>query len=167
MQTSEYVTNLYDVYKMKNKAYGNSAHNSFMKYGFVSYVTRISDKLNRLKTISANKDIDTFDESILDTVGDAATYMAMFFADTVDAEHYEQSIRTTFSELIGSFKDDINYDHEFDPDELIHSLDLIYKLYDEKRMDAARFEITRLLSELIFIGVSITNQLEAVDEVFV
>lgn len=68
---------LNDIYRMKNTAYGNSFGDTFKKLGLISAVTRISDKYNRLCTLATKPEIDTFDESIKDTLLDMANYCIM------------------------------------------------------------------------------------------
>lgn len=65
-------------YDQKNLAYGNNAHQGFLKYGPISYIIRIEDKLNRLETLWSNPSISKDDESIMDTLGDAISYCFMF-----------------------------------------------------------------------------------------
>lgn len=72
---------LYGIFQKKNAAYGNSAHDSFVEWGDVSYLVRIGDKLNRLDTLNKNSDLDQFGESILDTIGDGVTYLLMYYSD--------------------------------------------------------------------------------------
>lgn len=100
MTFSEYVTSLKDQYDRKNAAYGSSAHDTFVKFGIVSYLTRLSDKINRLITLTSNPDISCNDESIADTLGDAATYCIMAVADIASLNSNK-----TYSELVSGLFD--------------------------------------------------------------
>lgn len=72
---------LNEIYEQKNKAYGNSFHETFNKLGLISAVTRITDKYNRLVTLSTNPNIDKGDESIKDTLLDMANYCIMTYME--------------------------------------------------------------------------------------
>ena len=67
------------IYEQKNNAYGDSFKKTFDELGIISAVTRIRDKYNRLQTLSLNKDINTGDESIKDTLLDLANYAIMTY----------------------------------------------------------------------------------------
>lgn len=66
-----------ETYKVKNKNYGNSFNNSIDEFGLIAAVVRLSDKFQRLVTLVKNKTNGTKDESILDTLTDAANYCIM------------------------------------------------------------------------------------------
>lgn len=77
----EVIDRLSDIYTRKNADYGNSAHRTFVEFGEVALVIRISDKLSRLERLLQNEAAQVTDESILDTIGDAITYLFMLVAD--------------------------------------------------------------------------------------
>ena len=81
MTNTEISQKLIDVYEAKNLDYGNSAHTTFCEFGEVALVIRISDKLSRFKTLLTSVGVNVADESVLDTLGDAVTYLAMLIAD--------------------------------------------------------------------------------------
>lgn len=60
--------------KSKNHDYGDSYADSVDEYGKVIMAIRISDKLNRLKTLIKDNDRQVADESIEDTLLDLAGY---------------------------------------------------------------------------------------------
>lgn len=80
MTRSDIIDHLIDVYKAKNNDYGNSAHRTFVEFGEVALVIRISDKLSRLQSLLSGEQ-QVKDESILDTIGDAITYLCMLCGD--------------------------------------------------------------------------------------
>lgn len=86
MTNTEIAQKLIDVYDAKNKDYGNSAHQTFCEFGEVALVIRISDKLSRFQTLLSGKERNVTDESILDTLGDAVTYLAMLIGDITTYE---------------------------------------------------------------------------------
>ena len=74
---SNYYDDLYDTYKAKNKAYGDSFTISLNKFGIQASYTRISDKINRFNSLMENEDIFQGDESIADTLSDLINYCVM------------------------------------------------------------------------------------------
>lgn len=68
---------LHSLYIKKNTAYGDSFGETFQKLGVISAVTRISDKYNRLVNLVTNPNIDSGDESVIDTLVDLANYSLM------------------------------------------------------------------------------------------
>lgn len=64
-----------ELYKIKNKAYGDSFGESFKEHGMTMPCIRLDDKLNRLKQLV--KGIEPNDESIEDTLIDLANYSVM------------------------------------------------------------------------------------------
>lgn len=64
---------LNDLYAKKNHDYGDSVHDTFLKYGLTSFLVRMEDKLNRARTLST-KDALVNDEKIRDTLLDLANY---------------------------------------------------------------------------------------------
>ena len=66
------------LHAMKNNDYGNAAHESYKEFGLVSYIIRLNDKMNRLKSLTkpgiAQK---VTSESIEDTLMDLAAYAIM------------------------------------------------------------------------------------------
>lgn len=70
--------NMHDLYVRKNSDYGDSVHDTYKKYGLVSFLVRIEDKLNRVKTLNEKSckkdDAKVLDEKIEDTLMDLANY---------------------------------------------------------------------------------------------
>ena len=67
------------IYISKNHDYGDSFGETFKKLGIISAVTRISDKVNRLQSLSVKtaEERKVKDESIKDTLYDLANYAIM------------------------------------------------------------------------------------------
>lgn len=63
-----------DLLVIKNKKYGNSFDSTRYKYGALSYILRLEDKLNRVYTLTKTNDKGTVDESIEDTLMDIIGY---------------------------------------------------------------------------------------------
>ena len=68
---------LNNLYKSKNKDYGDSFSKSFTEYGLTMPCIRLEDKLNRLKSIAKGKKMQVTDESEIDTLLDLANYAIM------------------------------------------------------------------------------------------
>lgn len=65
------------LYEKKNHDYGDSFHMSYMEEGMAMPRIRMSDKLNRFKTLSRAENQEVKDESIRDTLIDLANYAIM------------------------------------------------------------------------------------------
>ena len=67
-----------DLHAKKNKDYGNAADASYREFGITSYVIRLNDKMNRLKSLTKpGTTLEVKDESIEDTLMDLAAYAIM------------------------------------------------------------------------------------------
>ena len=80
MTRDEIIDKLIATYEAKNADYGNSVHKTFVVFGEAAPVIRISDKLSRLESLYAGEQ-NVKDESVLDTLGDAVTYLCMLAAE--------------------------------------------------------------------------------------
>ena len=69
----ELLDNLHTLYVTKNRDYGDSVHDTYMKYGITSFLVRLEDKLNRARTISRKEQL-VKDEKLMDTLLDMANY---------------------------------------------------------------------------------------------
>ena len=69
---------LNDIYAKKNHDYGDSFHATYLEEGMAMPRIRLSDKLNRLKSLTRKADeAQVNDESIRDTLMDLANYALM------------------------------------------------------------------------------------------
>lgn len=73
----EVLQELSDLYHRKNHDYGDSFRNSLEEFGFVAAVVRMSDKMERVKTLSKGEKAKVTDEKIRDTLIDLANYAIM------------------------------------------------------------------------------------------
>lgn len=62
------------LYEVKNADYGDSFHLSYLEEGLAMARIRLSDKLNRFKTLTKAQTQYVNDESIRDTLLDLANY---------------------------------------------------------------------------------------------
>lgn len=67
------VDEMYEIYIAKNSDYGSSVSDTYKDFGLVSFLVRMQDKMNRLKTLN-NKESLVKDEKIEDTLLDLANY---------------------------------------------------------------------------------------------
>lgn len=69
----ELIDYLHNLYITKNADYGDSVHDTYVKYGLISFLVRLEDKLNRARTLSTKRALVN-DEKIEDTLLDMANY---------------------------------------------------------------------------------------------
>lgn len=68
------ITNeMFELWKRKNADYGSSVSDTYKDFGIVSFLVRMQDKLNRLKTITKKESL-VKDEKLEDTLIDLANY---------------------------------------------------------------------------------------------
>lgn len=68
----------------KNKDYGDSAAQTYKKYGMVSYLVRMEDKISRIKSLTFDKhDQLVKDESVLDSLLDLSNYALLAAIDLI------------------------------------------------------------------------------------
>nr|DAE03557.1 MAG TPA: Nucleotide modification associated domain 1 [Siphoviridae sp. ctpoI7] len=86
MVTFKQIANgLTELYERKNADYGNSFSKSYEEFGLTSPVIRLSDKVERLKTLS-KKEAQVKDESIQDTVMDIAVYAMLTLMELMNKD---------------------------------------------------------------------------------
>jgi len=67
-----------EIYEAKNHDYGDSFHKSFKKYGPISAIVRMDDKLSRAhQLLCEHKEQKVSDETVIDTLQDLANYAIM------------------------------------------------------------------------------------------
>lgn len=97
LRYTKIVNDMYEIYKAKNADYGDSVHDTFLKYGLLSFLVRMEDKISRLRslTLKGKKEQRVKNESILDTLQDLANYAILAIieleeqADTKNSEGIE------------------------------------------------------------------------------
>ena len=85
---SEITKQLNEIYIAKNTDYGDAFGDTFKKLGIISAVTRITDKTNRLMSLSAKTEAErnVKDETIKDTLMDLADYALMTLIEMEELE---------------------------------------------------------------------------------
>ena len=74
---------LHNMYIAKNYDYGDSVHDTYIKYGITSFLVRLEDKLNRARTISSKSQM-VEDEKLKDTLLDMANYAILAVLELED-----------------------------------------------------------------------------------
>lgn len=68
---------LTELYRRKNRDYGDSFRKGYREYGMIMPVIRLEDKLNRLKSLTLGGTAKVKEESVRDTLLDLANYAIM------------------------------------------------------------------------------------------
>lgn len=84
----EFCDYLNNLYIEKNHDYGDSVHDTFIKYGLTSFLVRMEDKLNRARILN-QKDAKVNDEKITDTLLDLANYAIISVIELEKAKEQE------------------------------------------------------------------------------
>ena len=74
------------LYAKKNHDYGDSFHQTYLEEGMAMPRIRLSDKLNRFKSLTRKNTRQVEDESIRDTLIDLANYAIMTILEMEEAE---------------------------------------------------------------------------------
>lgn len=74
------INKMHDLYIKKNADYGDSVSVTYKKYGDVSFLVRMEDKLNRLHSLTQNKQ-QVADEKMEDTLIDLANYCILMLIE--------------------------------------------------------------------------------------
>ena len=85
----EITEEMYKIYKMKNEDYGSSVSDTYKDFGIVSFLVRIQDKINRLKTLTKKESL-VKDEKIEDTLLDLANYSILALIELKMEENNER-----------------------------------------------------------------------------
>lgn len=80
------IKSLFDMYKKKNKDYGDAWYDELKEFGIMPAVIRLYEKVNRLKAVTKNGKAEVIDEKIEDTLMDIANYAIMTIADMKELE---------------------------------------------------------------------------------
>ena len=99
---------MHDLYIKKNADYGNSVHDTYEKYGLVSFLVRMEDKLNRVRNLNKDNvkisDAKVKDEKIEDTLMDLANYAILAIMEL----KREKSFFKTENAKYGTYQEEID-----------------------------------------------------------
>lgn len=84
---------LNEIYAKKNHDYGDSFGESYKEWGITAAMVRLSDKWNRLKTLTkiSEKERLVDDEKITDTILDMCNYLLMTYIEMTYEEDNEEN----------------------------------------------------------------------------
>lgn len=93
LRYTKIVNEMYEIYKAKNADYGDSVHDTFMKYGLLSFLVRMEDKISRLRslTMKSKKEQRVKDESVRDTLKDLANYAILAMIELEEEDELKNS----------------------------------------------------------------------------
>lgn len=104
----EYVDRMTSIFAEKRADYGPSTEETFRKFGPVSFLVRMHDKLNRLDNLFVKGDIDrkVRDESVRDTLMDLANYCIIALVELDKAEQEKRkSVRDEIVKIEAELSD--------------------------------------------------------------
>ena len=107
----------WDIHKMyvkKNSDYGDSVGELYRRLGDISFLTRISDKYNRLMNLMTKENPEQYYESIEDTIQDMANYCIIWL---MEMEVLQEDIKVMCSQQEESQQPIQSYEEEEDEDE--------------------------------------------------
>ena len=105
------INNLEDTYKRKNSDYGNSVGDTYEKFGDVSFLTRITDKYNRILSLADKGECgEVKDEALEDTILDLANYCLLWLVEREYAEQRKE-VKPTKDVQLKTPKPVCNYDN--------------------------------------------------------
>lgn len=88
----ELLDDIHKLYITKNSDYGDSVHDTYIKYELTSYLVRVEDKINRVRTLYQRGNQKVMDEKMMDTLLDAANYLILAVIDLENDKRNESSI---------------------------------------------------------------------------
>lgn len=95
------IQNMSTTYKAKNADYGDSVGDTYNKFGDVSFLTRITDKYNRILSLSDKGECgEVKDEKLDDTILDLANYCVLWL---VEREYKATPKSETLAEMTKTF----------------------------------------------------------------
>lgn len=95
------IENMSKTYEAKNADYGDSVGDTYNKFGDVSFLTRITDKYNRILSLSDKGECEAVkDEKLDDTILDLANYCVLWL---VEREYKATPKSETLTEMTKTF----------------------------------------------------------------
>lgn len=102
---------IHEMYIKKNADYGDSVGELYKKLGDISFLTRISDKYNRLMNLMTSEGEQNY-ESIEDTIQDMANYCIIWLMEREmkkeDIDEEDEEDLVTFENIAYNLKNLIN-----------------------------------------------------------
>lgn len=86
---------IHEMYIKKNSDYGDSVGELYRRLGDISFLTRISDKYNRLMNLMTKENPEQHFESVQDTIQDMANYCIIWL---MEMEVLQEDIEAAFTQ---------------------------------------------------------------------
>lgn len=114
MKNLKYINDCIDIallLEKKDSVYGDSVKKTYNEWGILSFIIRMEDKINRIKQIVKNPQIDTNDEKLEDSIKDLAGYCILASSQLREKEKEENNalVKHSIEELnilLNNIKDD-------------------------------------------------------------
>lgn len=106
---------LHDLYKKKNSDYGDSVGDLYRRLGDTSFLTRISDKYNRLMNLMTKENASQYFESIEDTIKDMANYCIIWL---MEMEVLQEDIQAQYMKQVEPIVEEAEEDDEDEEDDV-------------------------------------------------
>ena len=103
----EFLDTIHKLYIDKNRDYGDSIHDTYVKYGMASYLVRVEDKINRVNNLTKNGLEPCVDEKLKDILLDAANYLILAAIELENDKSERVSSMDNFSKSVTLLKSDL------------------------------------------------------------
>lgn len=128
----KHLEKMWNLYSKKNHDYGDSVSKTFDEYGLTSFLVRMDDKMNRIKTLNKNNNAAVVGEHIEDTLLDLANYAILALTEIEYRKNTLLSEATTVdiyanSEKVCTVHDNIDETSDIPPSVSIPSVSLLSK----------------------------------------
>lgn len=100
MTFKDLLDEMLETYKKKNSDYGNSFKQTHLQFGEIAGLVRISDKVNRLISLSKKTDNGAYFESKRDTYMDLANYCLMQVLIIEEVGEKQEEIMERYREVV-------------------------------------------------------------------
>lgn len=107
-----YLDQMWDLYICKNHDYGDSVSKTFDEYGLTSFLVRMDDKMNRIKTLTKSDDVAVVGEKIEDTFLDLANYAVLALTEIEDRKNKLLSEQCEVDQDVEMRKEELKFDYE-------------------------------------------------------
>lgn len=107
-----YLNQMWDLYSKKNHDYGDSVSKTFDEYGLTSFLVRMDDKMNHIKTLMKLDDVAVVGKKIEDTFLDLANYAILALTEIKDRKNKLLSEQVEIDPDVEMRKEEIKFDYE-------------------------------------------------------
>lgn len=108
----KYLNQMWDLYSKKNHDYGDSVSKTFDEYGLTSFLVRMDDKMNRIKTLMKLDNVAVVGEKIEDIFLDLANYAILALTEIEDRKKKLLSEQVEIDPDVEMRKEELKFDYE-------------------------------------------------------